>query len=157
MRKAIFPGSFDPVTVGHVDIVTRAIPLFDEIVVAVGINRSKKSFLPMETRLEMLERTFEDYPNVRVASYEGVTVDFAQAQGIGFMLRGLRNAQDLDYENYVAQINKFLAAEMETVFLIGSPDVSHISSSMVREIVACKRSVEGLVPDAALQLMPPLD
>ena len=121
MKKAIFPGSFDPITLGHEEIVRRASTLFDEIIVAIGINSAKKTTFTAEERKEMIELAFQDLPGVRVAFFEGLTVDFAKSQNCRFLLRGLPNAADLEYERPIALMNQQISDGIETVFLISGP------------------------------------
>ncbi|RMG79432.1 MAG: pantetheine-phosphate adenylyltransferase [Bacteroidetes bacterium] len=135
MKIAVFPGSFDPITLGHVDLVKRAIPLFDRIVVAIGQNSSKKYLFTLEQRLKAINAVFRDHPTVSVTSYEGLTADFCKKAGARFMLRGLRNASDFDYEKTISQLNHIIGDGIETVFLISRPEFSHISSTIVREII----------------------
>ncbi len=146
MRKAVFPGSFDPITSGHVDIVKRAVPLFDEIIVAVGINSSKKYLFPLEQRIAWLEKVFADQPNVRVDSYEGLTAHYCREINAGYMLRGLRNASDFDYEKTISQLNSIVGDGLETLFLISRPAYSHISSTIVREIIKGKGDASPFLP-----------
>ncbi len=133
MRKAVFPGSFDPVTLGHTDIINRALPLFDEILLAIGTNSDKKYMFTLEQRVHFLEETYKDEPKVKVKTYKGLTVDFCKEQNAGFILRGLRNAIDLEYEKTIGQTNYKLSG-IESVFLLTSSGKSHISSTVVREI-----------------------
>lgn len=153
MRKALFAGSFDPITVGHVDIVLRGAALFDEVIVGIGQNSSKKTMFTMDARLEMLSLAFSGFPNVRILPYDTLTVDFARQVGAGFLLRGLRNGQDLDYERPIALINRHLDAKMETVYLVSDPEVSHVSSTLVREVARYGRSTEGLVPKGVSEVI----
>jgi pantetheine-phosphate adenylyltransferase len=153
MRKAIFPGSFDPPTLGHTEIVTRATSLFDEVIVAIGTNSAKSTFFTLEERLEMLRLSFVSWPNVRVQSYDNLTVDFARSEGARFLLRGLRTGQDLDYERPIALINRHLDVNLETVFFITSGEHSHISSTLVREVVRYGRDATGLVPNEILPMI----
>lgn len=136
MKKiAVFPGSFDPITIGHYDLIKRSLPLFDEIVVAVGINSQKKTLYSLEQRMAWLEEVFEEYDNIRVDYFEKLTVDFCQKIGARYLIRGLRNASDFDYEKTISQLNNILGKGLETIFLISKPEYSHISSTIVREII----------------------
>lgn len=153
MRKAIFPGSFDPPTLGHTEIVLRATALFDEVIVAIGTNSAKSTLFSLDDRLEMLRLSFAGAPAVRVCAYEGLTVDFAHAEGARFLLRGLRTGQDLDYERPIALINRHMDAQLETIFLITSGAHSHISSTLVREVIKYGRDAAGLVPPEILPLI----
>ncbi len=136
MKKiAVFPGSFDPITIGHYDLIKRALPLFDEIVVAVGINSQKKTLFSLDQRMSWLEEVFSDYDNVKVDYFEKLTVDFCNKIGAHYLIRGLRNASDFDYEKTISQLNNILGHGLETIFLISKPEYSHISSTIVREII----------------------
>lgn len=146
MKAAIFPGSFDPVTTGHVEIVSRGLELFDEIVFAIGINSAKKYMFDLDQRVAMIKASFPGETRVRVESYEGLTADFADRQGIHFLLRGLRNGLDLEYERPIAAVNKHLNSKLETVFLLASGETSHVSSTIVREAIRYKADLNGLVP-----------
>ncbi len=134
-KIAVFPGSFDPITVGHVDLVERALPLFDKIVVAVGINSQKKYLFDLEKRMDWLEAVFSNEEKVEVGSFEGLTADYAKKIGAQYLLRGLRNASDFDYEKTISQLNNIIGDGLETIFLIAQPGYSHISSTIVREII----------------------
>lgn len=146
MKKAIFPGSFDPITRGHVEIVRRGIAIFDHIIVAIGVNSHKKYLFSLEDRLTMLESCFEDTERISVAAYHDLTVDFARQQGAGFVLRGLRSPQDLSYEQPIELINKHMAPDIETVHLLSSPETAMISSTIVREVIKYKGDIDGLLP-----------
>lgn len=145
MRKAVFPGSFDPITLGHVDIIKRAIPLFDEIIIAIGVNASKKYMYSLEDRISFIEDTFKDIKSINVASYEGLTAKFCKDNGAKFIIRGLRNTTDFNYEQPVAQTN-FKLMDVESIFLLSSPEVSNISSSIVRDVLRNDGDVSSLVP-----------
>ncbi len=146
-RIAVFPGSFDPITKGHENIVKRASLLFDEIVVAIGSNSSKSSMFSLELRTEWLEKVFEGQPNVRVTHYSGLTIDFARSLGAGFLLRGVRNGGDFEYERTIAQMTKAMAPELETVILFTDPEFAAINSTVVREILKNHGDVSQFVPD----------
>jgi pantetheine-phosphate adenylyltransferase len=146
MKTAIFPGSFDPITTGHVDLVHRAIPLFDKIIVAVGINTQKNYLFDLETRLNWLEQVFADRPTVEVDTYEGLTAHYCKKKNAQFLLRGLRNASDFDYEKTISQLNHIVGEGIETVFLISQPAYSHISSTIVREIIKGKGDASSFLP-----------
>ena len=154
MKKiAVFPGSFDPITIGHAELVRRALPLFDEIVVAIGINSQKRYLFPLETRLESLRNVFADQPKVKVDSFERLTAHYCQKIGAKYLLRGLRNAGDFDYEKTISQLNGIVGDGLETVFLISSPEVSHISSTIVREIIKGGGDPTPFVPSEILPLV----
>ncbi len=144
-RIAVFPGSFDPVTIGHVSIVERALPLFERIVMAVGVNTTKKYMFPLEQRLAWLKETFKGYKQVEVMSYEGLTADLCKKLGAKYIVRGLRNSTDHGNERSIALMNRALCG-VETIFLPSLPEHAHISSTIVRELVANKADVSPFVP-----------
>lgn len=146
-KIALFPGSFDPITKGHKSIVERALPMFDKIVVAVGTNTAKNSVFPLEKRIEWIEKTFAQYDNVEVVTFNSLTVDFCREIGAKYILRGLRNSTDFQYERNIARINQELDSEIETVFLMTKPDDAAISSSLVREILSFGRDVSQFIPE----------
>ncbi|EKF55665.1 phosphopantetheine adenylyltransferase [Galbibacter marinus] len=146
MRKAIFPGSFDPITLGHYDIISRGITLFDEVVIAIGINAEKKYMFSLEQRKEFIENAFKNEPKIKVMTYEGLTVDFCKKIDAQFILRGLRNPGDFEFEKAIAHTNRKLS-EIETVFLLTSSGKSYISSSIVRDVIRNNGDYTGLVPD----------
>jgi pantetheine-phosphate adenylyltransferase len=147
MKKiAVFPGSFDPFTIGHEGIVRRALALFDEIIVAVGANALKKSYYPLSARKEMISRVFSDEPRVKVDHYEGLTVDYCRRNGAGFLLRGLRTAADFEFERAIAQVNKTLAPEIESVFILTIPEHTSINSTIVRDIIRSGGDASRFVP-----------
>ncbi len=150
MRIAVFPGSFDPITLGHYDIVERATPLFDKIIIAIGQNSQKKYMFSLEQRKEFIQKTFKDFPNVEVDSFEGLTIDYCHSKKVNFILRGLRNPADFEFEKAIAQTNRTLTHDnkIETIFLLTSAGKSFISSSIVREIISFKGHYELLVPDS---------
>lgn len=146
MKIAVFPGSFDPITVGHVSLVQRALPLFDRIIVAIGINSQKQYLFELDTRLKWLQAVFQDEPKVEIAQFEGLTAHFCNKIGAKYLLRGLRNASDFDYEKTISQLNHIVGHDLETVFLISLPEFSHISSTIVRELIKGKGDVKRFVP-----------
>ncbi len=146
MRRAVCPGSFDPVTNGHLDIVGRSSRLFDEVIIGVLINQHKTGLFTIEERIEMLRAVTASYGNVRVESFRGLLVDFCRAEGAGAIVKGLRSAADFDYELPMAQMNSHLA-RVETVFLPGAVGNTFVSSSLVKEVCAMGGDVTGLVPD----------
>ena len=153
-RVAMFAGSFDPFTRGHESIVRRALPLFDEIVIAIGVNPDKQGFLPMEQRQRRIETVFSDEPRVKVMAYQGLTVDAARQVGAKFLLRGVRMIKDFETEMHMAEVNRELSG-METVLLYTLPEDSHISSSIVRELWHYGRDVSDYLPqNAPLALLP---
>ena len=146
-KIALFPGSFDPITKGHKSIVERALPMFDKIVVAVGTNTAKNSVFPLEKRIEWIEKTFAQYDNVEVVTFNSLTVDFCREIGAKYILRGLRNSTDFQNERNIARINQELDSEIETIFLMTKPDDAAISSSLVREILSFGRDVSQFIPE----------
>lgn len=144
-RIAVFPGSFDPVTLGHTSIVHRALPLFDRVIVALGANSTKKSMFGMEQRMTWLAKCFGAMPQVEVMSYEGLTVDLCKREKAAFIVRGIRSAADHDHERTIAMMNRELAG-VETIFLPAEPALAHVSSTIVRELIANKADVSAFVP-----------
>ena len=145
MKVAIFPGSFDPFTIGHYDIVRRALPLFDEIVIGVGINAQKQPLFPAEQCVADIRKAFEDEPKVRVQTYDNLTVDLAAEVGATFMLRGVRSTVDFEYEKAFAEANKQLSG-IETVLMLTRPEYEHISSSLVRDLYQHGRDITPYLP-----------
>ena len=146
MRRAVCPGSFDPVTNGHLDIVSRASQLFDEVVVAVGVNKSKSRLFSADERIDMLTEACREFPNVKVDSFSGLLTTFCQERDIIAIVKGLRAVSDFDYELQMAQMNSSLA-EIETVFVPTSPEWSFLASSLVKEVATFGGDVSGLIPD----------
>jgi len=151
MKIALFPGSFDPITIAHVDILKRAVPLFDKIVVGIGLNSSKQSFLSAEKREEIVRTVFADTPGVEVQLYEGLTVDFCKKINATYMVRGIRSVADFEYERAIAQINQTMMPEMETIFILSKPEYSAISSTIVRDILRNNGDVSQFLPKEAIQ------
>lgn len=143
---AVFAGSFDPITLGHFSIVEKALPLFDKIYVAVGTNTSKKYLFDSDQRFEMVVKAFEKFDKIEVAAFEGLTVDFCKQVNAKFLLRGLRNNIDFEYEKPIAEMNKKLLPDLETVFLITDAEMSCISSSIIRELIKNNGSVDRFLP-----------
>ena len=152
MAKAIYPGSFDPITLGHLDLIKRSSMVFDEVIVCILNNASKKCPLfSIEARVKMLGDVTAEFSNVKVASSEGLLVDFARENGVNFIVRGLRGTTDFDFELQMAQANKTISSDIETVFLATDPRYSFISSSMVKEFASYGKSVSGFVPEQVLR------
>ncbi len=152
MRKAVCPGSFDPVTNGHLDIIVRAASLFDEVTVAVLINKTKSSMFTVDERIDMLREVVAPYPNVKVDSFHGLLVDYCGTNGIAAIVKGLRAVSDFDYELQMAQMNHRLAG-VETLFVSTNPLYSYLSSSLLKEIATYGGDVSGLVPETVLALL----
>lgn len=140
-RIAVFPGSFDPMTTGHLALLRRALPLFDRIVVAVGINTEKKGFMPVDERVEHIRMAVAAMPKVEVTTYSCLTTDLCRQLGASFILRGVRDAADFAYEQKIADINRLIAPDIETVILLADPSAAIISSSMVRELAAFGKDI----------------
>jgi pantetheine-phosphate adenylyltransferase len=148
MKKALFPGSFDPITKGHQDIVLKGLQIFDKIVLGVGVNTTKKSLFTVEQRIETLKEVFKDEPRIEIMSYNGLTVKFCKSIGAQFILRGLRSGLDFEYEQSIAYANKEMEGDVETIFLLSSPSYSNISSTIVRDIMLHDGDYSRFVPDA---------
>lgn len=148
MKIAVFPGSFDPITQGHLDIAERACGFFDRVIVAIGINENKKYLFSLEQRRAWLREVFKNNPKIEISEYRGLTVNYCNDVKAGYMIRGLRNASDFDYEKTISQLNHIIGDGVETVFLISRPGFSHISSTIVREIIKGKGDVSAFVPKA---------
>lgn len=149
MKRALFPGSFDPITNGHEDILLRALPLFDEIIIGVGFNSEKKFMFSLEERINFIKKTFKKYKKVKVKSYDGLTINYCKTIEANFILRGLRNPADFEFEKAIAHTNRKLSG-IETVFLLTSAKTSFVSSSIVREIIKNKGDYNELVPPSVL-------
>ena len=145
MRTAIFPGTFDPFTIGHDALVRRALGLVDELYIAIGINTEKRAMLSVEERIERIATLYKDEPNIRVVSYDGLTTDFAQSVGAKFIVRGVRNTIDFEYERNIADINRMLTG-IDTILLISDPKFAAISSSMVRELAHFGKDISEYLP-----------
>ena len=153
MKIALFPGSFDPITIAHVDILKRALPLFDKIVVGIGLNSSKQNFLSAQKREEMVKTIFAGNENVDVQLYEGLTVDFCRKINAKYMVRGIRSASDFEYERAIAQINQTMMPEVETILLLSKPEYSAISSTIVRDILRNNGDVSPFVPKEVIEFL----
>jgi pantetheine-phosphate adenylyltransferase len=149
MKRALFPGSFDPITLGHYDIIKRGVQLFDEVVVAIGINSEKKYMFSLEKRQHFIEEAFKDEPKVKVVTYEGLTIDFCKTINAQFILRGLRNPADFEFEKAIAHTNRKLS-KIETVFLLTAARTSFISSSIVRDVIKNHGDYTLLVPESVV-------
>jgi len=148
MKTAVFPGSFDPITRGHESIVRRALPLFDKIIVAIGVNAEKSGYFPVEKRLGWIKQVFSDVPQLIVESYNGLTVDFCQHMDALYIIRGLRTSADFEFERGVAQVNLKLVPEIETVFLLTLPEYVMVTSSIVREVHRHGGNIEQFIPES---------
>ena len=153
MKIALFPGSFDPVTKAHVDILKRALPLFDKVVIGIGLNSTKAAYLTLEKRKEMLRAIFADEPKVEVQTYEGLTVVFCKKIQSNYMIRGIRTVSDFEYEKAIAQMNHALEPEIESIFIVSKPGYSSISSTIVRDIMRNNGDVQQFIPKEAFDLL----
>lgn len=145
-KIAVFPGTFDPVTIGHTNIIKRGEHLFDKIYIAIGINHKKKTYFDLETRTNWLQKLYKGNDKIIIESYEGLTVDFCKKINANFILRGLRSMEDFEYEKRIALVNKQLSPQVESVFLFSSPEFGAVSSSFVREILSCSGDITTFVP-----------
>lgn len=153
MKAALFPGSFDPVTKAHVDILERSIPLFDKITIGIGLNSTKAPFLSLELREKMLKAVFANEPKIEIRTYEGLTVEFCKKIGANYMIRGIRTVSDFEYEKAIAQMNHALEPQIESIFIVSKPGYSSISSTIVRDIMRYKGDVTQFVPKEVLQYL----
>ena len=145
-KTAIFPGSFSPFTVGHQSVVNRALPLFDKIIISIGINSEKNQYFSIEERLQWIKDVYGNNPKIEIKFYEGLTVDFCKKENANYILRGLRDSHDFKFEKGIAQMNKDLNKEVETIFIITPPEISHISSSIIRDIIKNGGDVSKFIP-----------
>ncbi len=146
-RIALFPGSFDPITRGHESIVRRALPLFDKIIVAIGVNEEKKNFFPLEKRKAWIEKVFASIKQVEVVTYTGLTVDVCRELGVGYILRGLRTSADFEFERSIGQMNKKMLPGVETVFLLTTPEYTALNSHIVRDIIRHGGDASSFIPE----------
>lgn len=153
MKIALFPGSFDPITIAHVDILKRALPLFDKIVVGIGLNSAKQGFLSADKREEIVRTVFKDEPKVEVELYEGLTVNFCKLINAQYMVRGVRSVSDFEYEKAIAQINQTMMPEVETIIILSKPEYSAISSTIVRDILRNNGDVSKFLPQQAIPFL----
>ena len=145
-RIAVFPGSFDPITLGHVSIVKRAIPLFDKIIISIGVNSEKKNMFTLEKRISWIEQIFKSEPKIVVESYSGLTIDFCRKKDANYILRGLRTSADFEFERGIGQVNKKLADDIETIFLLTEPQYTPISSSIIRDVIRNGGDASSMIP-----------
>ncbi|MBM6864539.1 pantetheine-phosphate adenylyltransferase [Bacteroides caecigallinarum] len=146
MKKAIFPGTFDPFTVGHFSVVKRALTFMDEIVIGIGINESKRTWFPTEKRVQMIRELYADEPRIKVEAYSGLTIDFARECGAKFIVRGIRTVRDFEYEETIADINRKMAG-IETILLFTEPELTSVSSTIVRELLQFGKDVTPFLPE----------
>ncbi len=146
MKKAIFPGTFDPFTIGHYSVVRRALTFMDEIIIGIGVNEAKRTWFPTERRVEMIRRLYADEPRVKVEAYTDLTIDFANRQGAKFILRGIRTVRDFEYEETIADINRKLSG-IETILLFTEPELTSVSSTIVRELLQFGKDVREFLPE----------
>ena len=147
MKKiAVFPGSFSPFTIGHKSVIEKALPLFDTIIISIGINSEKNQYFSIEERMQWIKDVYANNPKIEIQFYEGLTVDFCKKEGADFILRGLRDSYDFKFEKNIAQMNKDLNPDIETIFIITPPELSHISSSLIRDIIKNGGDVSKFIP-----------
>ena len=146
MRRAIFPGTFDPFTIGHYSIVTRALTFMDEVTIGIGINENKSTYFPIEKRVEMIQKLYKNEPRIKVMSYDCLTIDFAQQVDAQFIVRGIRTVKDFEYEETIADINRKLAG-IETILLFTEPELTCISSTIVRELLSYNKDISMFIPE----------
>lgn len=146
VKRAIFPGTFDPFTIGHYSVVRRALTFMDEIIIGIGINESKRTWFPTEKRVGMIQKLYADDPRIKVEAYDGLTVDFAQSRGAQFIIRGIRTVRDFEYEETIADINRKLAG-VETILLFTEPELTSVSSTIVRELLQFGKDVSDFLPE----------
>lgn len=146
MKKAIFPGTFDPFTIGHASLVRRGLAIVDEIVISIGVNDTKQSYFPLEKRIDMIRSLYKDEPRVSVDSYDCLTVDFAKEVGADFILRGIRSVNDFEYEKTIADMNRKISG-IETFVLFTEPEYTHISSTIVRQLMRFNHDISDFVPE----------
>lgn len=146
MKIAVFPGSFDPITIGHYDLIIRSLSLFDKVIVAIGTNSVKSYLFPLETRIEWLREVFKGNEKIEIDHFEGLTANYCKKINANYLIRGLRNTSDFEYEKTISQVNHILTGGLETIFLISAPNFSHISSTIVREVIKGGGDVEPFLP-----------
>ena len=145
-KIAVFPGSFSPFTIGHQSVLDRALPLFDKIIIAIGINSEKNQYFSIEERMEWIKKVYDNNPKIKVKFYEGLTVDFCERENANFIIRGLRDSHDFKFEKNIAQMNNNLNNKIESVFLMTPPEISHISSTIIRDIIKNGGDVSKFIP-----------
>lgn len=145
-RICLFPGTFDPMTLGHVDVIKRSVPLFDKLIIAIGVNANKTPMFSVEQRTEWIKEIFKDYPTIEVTNYTGLTINFCKEVGANYMMRGIRYIADFEYEKAIADMNRSLAPEVETIFLTCAPEYSTVSSTIVRDVIRNGGDVSHFVP-----------
>ena len=153
MKTAIYPGSFDPITKGHLDVLKRAADIFDKVIIVVSVNVNKKSFLPLEDRLNLIKEACKDIPNIEVDSFDGLTIEYAKKRDANVLIRGLRAVSDFEYEMQLSQANSALCQDIHTVFLITKPKYNFISSGTVREVALMKGDVSKFVPECVAKYL----
>lgn len=146
MRKAIFPGTFDPFTIGHSSVVTRALTFMDEVIIGIGINENKNTYFPIEKRVEMIRNFYKNEPRIKVEAYDCLTIDFSRHVDAGFIIRGIRTVKDFEYEETIADINRKLAG-IETILLFTEPELTCVSSTIVRELLSYNKDISQFIPE----------
>ena len=146
-KIAVFPGSFSPFTIGHKSVIDRALPLFDKVIIAIGINSDKNQYFSIEERMQWIKDVYVNYPKIEVQFYEGLTVDLCKKENANYIIRGLRDSHDFKFEKNIAQMNSELNNDIETIFLITPPNISHISSTIIRDIIKNGGDVSKFIPE----------
>ncbi|MBA2406942.1 MAG: pantetheine-phosphate adenylyltransferase [Chitinophagales bacterium] len=154
-KISVFPGSFDPVTIGHIDIINRGMPLFDKLIIGIGINSQKKYLFPLERRIAWLKKIYEYEPRIEVESYTGLTVNFCEQKGAKYILRGIRSSGDFEFERAVSQTNRVLSRNIETIFILANPSLAPISSSIVRDVIINGGDASPFIPEEIEKLIRP--
>lgn len=152
-RIAIFPGSFDPITIGHVDVVERALPLFDEMIIAIGVNTQKKSLFDLDKRIEWIKKVFEHEPKVTVEHYTGLTINYCKQREAKYIVRGIRSASDFEYEKTIAHLNNTMEPDVETLLILAKPTLASVSSTIVREIIIGNGDISKFIPEQVVTSM----
>lgn len=153
MKIAVFPGSFDPITKGHQDIINRSLPLFDKVIVAIGINSTKKYHFNLEKRKELITKSFKNNPKIKIDTYNGLTIDYCNSVNSNYIIRGIRNVTDYNYENNIAQMNKAMNNQIETIFIPTLPEFSAINSTIVRDILINGGNIDQFIPTEIKELI----
>ncbi len=148
---AVFPGTFDPITIGHVDLIQRILPMFDKVIIAIGVNSKKHTLFPLEKRIGWIQKVFDGEKKIETGHYEGLTVKYCIEKNASYVIRGLRSASDFEYERDIAQLNRSISDKVDTMFVISAPELTHISSTIVREIIHYQGDLEKYIPKSVIE------